>query len=117
MVILVPWGLVLAWQGLGRRTKDAIDRDYQSWVVRNWSKAMGQTDYWRRRTGSEGAADVNLLATLRTADSELLSRIAASGVTSKLEAICLFRTATGVGLGSAKQVVDDFEFRNPGSFK
>ena len=39
------------------------------------------------------------------------------GVTTKIGAMKQFREATGVGLGTAKSIVDDYEFGNPRTFK
>jgi hypothetical protein len=108
----------------GYLSKRGDEKQYQTWSVQHWGAAMYATDYWRHRAGGRDPAlspnpntDIHVYTELRKADLEFMRKVADSGVATKIEAMRRFREATGVGLGTAKQIVQEYELRNPGTFK
>jgi hypothetical protein len=123
-LLLLASGIRLAPTLSGYLSKRLGEKQYQTWSSRNWGAAMYGSDYWRHRAGGRDPAvsrnpeaDIHLYLELRIADREFLKKSAESGISSKLDAMKRFQEATGVGLGTAKLIVDDYEYRNPGSFK
>jgi hypothetical protein len=104
---LLGWGIGLAIHAMAHLSKLGSEDGFQSWLHRRRALDEARRLQWRAISGVQLPM---------VPQEDVLARLTQAGITNKLDAIRLYREATGVQLMAAKQIVEDYEYRNPGIF-